>query len=96
MEVREGGREGGRKSPLTCLPATPSRYEQELCLRESVEADINGLRKVLDDLTMTRSDLEMRIEGLTEELVLLRKNHEEVGKGSPYMNSSAIHIFRDT
>lgn len=47
-----------------------------------MEADIQGLRKVLGDLTPQGKDLEIQVEQLNKDLVLLKKEHEEVRKHS--------------
>ncbi|KAL0588094.1 Keratin, type I cytoskeletal 18 [Plecturocebus cupreus] len=56
------------------------KYETELAMLQSVESDIHGLHKVIDDASVIRLQLETEIKALKEELLFV-KNHEQEVKG---------------
>ncbi|CAB1315470.1 unnamed protein product [Coregonus sp. 'balchen'] len=63
---------------------------------KSVEADIAGLKKVIDDTNMGRMNVESEIEAVREELIFLRKNHgNEVMEMRNQITQSGVQVDVD-
>ncbi|NXF67099.1 K1C18 protein, partial [Ciccaba nigrolineata] len=91
----DGDRDKDRAGAAATQRRVP-RYEAELAIRLSVENDIMGLRKVIDDTNMTRLQLEGEIESLKEELIFMKKNHEEEVKSlQAQVSDSALTVEVD-
>ncbi|KAF4107648.1 hypothetical protein G5714_012012 [Onychostoma macrolepis] len=53
------------------------KYENEATIRQCVKADVDNLRCILEKTCQAKADLEMQICALQEELVYLKKTHQE-------------------
>ncbi|XP_039972086.1 keratin, type I cytoskeletal 18-like [Xiphias gladius] len=72
------------------------KFDNEMAIRQSVEADIAGLKKLIDDTNMSRMNIESEIEAVREELVFLRKNHEnEVMELRNQISQSGVQVDID-
>ncbi|XP_043858920.1 keratin, type I cuticular Ha4-like [Dromiciops gliroides] len=54
-----------------------TKYKSELYLRQLIETDMNRLHRSLDEFTLAQCDLESQVESLKEEMLRLKKNHEQ-------------------
>ncbi|XP_018598424.2 keratin, type I cytoskeletal 18 isoform X1 [Scleropages formosus] len=73
------------------------KFESEQALRQSVEQDLMGLRKIIDDTSLSRMQLENQIEALKEELAFLKKNHqEEVAQLRSQISDSNVTVEVDS
>ncbi|KAL0621038.1 Keratin, type I cytoskeletal 18 [Plecturocebus cupreus] len=77
-----------------CLAADHFRvkYDTELAKRQSVESYLHGFCKVIDDTNVTQLQMETEIEALREELLFMKKNHEEEVKAQIANSGLTIEI----
>jgi len=71
------------------------KLEYEMSMRQMVEADVNRLRRLLDDTNVIRLHLESDIEGLKEELINLKKNHKADVEELRAQISHTVHVDVD-
>ncbi|XP_051981596.1 low molecular weight neuronal intermediate filament-like [Xyrauchen texanus] len=59
------------------LERIKEKLDEETRLREEAENNMKGYRKDVDDATLSRLELEKKVESLLDEIAFLRKVHEE-------------------
>uniref|UniRef100_A0A671XQ84 Neuronal intermediate filament family member 1 n=1 Tax=Sparus aurata TaxID=8175 RepID=A0A671XQ84_SPAAU len=59
------------------LERVREKLDEETRLREEAENTLKGYRKDVDDATLSRLELEKKVEALLDEIAFLRKVHEE-------------------
>ncbi|XP_032135588.1 keratin, type I cytoskeletal 39 [Sapajus apella] len=69
-----------------------AKYEAEVSLRQLVEADANGLKQILNVLTLGKADLEVQVQSLKEELLCLKNNHKEEINSLQCQLGERLHI----
>ncbi|KAL2765090.1 keratin, type I cytoskeletal 39, partial [Daubentonia madagascariensis] len=69
-----------------------AKYEAEVSLRQLVEADANGLKQILNALTLGKADLEAQVQSLKEELCCLKNNHKEEINSLQCQLGDRLHI----
>ena len=64
----------------------------ELAMRQSVENDSSGLRKIIDDASITWLQLEAEIKALKEELLFMKNYEEEVNGPQNQIANSGLTV----
>ncbi|XP_060753265.1 keratin, type I cytoskeletal 50 kDa-like [Tachysurus vachellii] len=68
------------------------KYEYELAQRQTIEADISVLKRLLDELNLKKTELMMQIDTLKEDKVQLQNLHREEMVTTRSKMSGQIHV----
>ncbi|KAG9346223.1 hypothetical protein JZ751_008048 [Albula glossodonta] len=71
------------------------KYDAEMNLRLATEADMGRLKRVLEELTMSQSDLEIQVDGLNEDLTFVQKNHSEELESLRAQQCGSVNVEMD-